>query len=82
MLMRKSCVLTLCGKHKKSQKWVYDIYGSEIVIQQGGKAIPLIKRHTIANWKNEFNLRSNSKTYEHDNISDIIKRARGHYPMG
>lgn len=57
MLLRKSCVLTLANKHKKSAYWVYGKYGSEIAVQVSEKkSVELLTRHKIANFKSGFKL--------------------------
>jgi hypothetical protein len=57
MLLRKSCVLTLANKHKKSAYWVYSKYGSEIAVQVSEKkSVELLTRHKITNFKSGFKL--------------------------
>jgi hypothetical protein len=60
MLLRKSCVLTLANKHKKSIFWVYNTYGSNIQILTGPNSnVNLITRHQIINFKSGFYFKVN-----------------------
>lgn len=60
MLLRKSCVLTLANKHKKSIFWVYNTYGNNISILTGlNSSVNLITRHQIINFKSGFHLKVN-----------------------
>ena len=67
-LLRKSCVLTLSNKHKKSANWVYTVYGSEIRVDNGKRITALITRTEILNYKNEFNLGIKSDHFTVDNL--------------
>jgi len=67
-LLRKSCVLTLSNKHKKSANWVYTVYGSEIRVNNGKKITALTTRTEILNHKNEFNLAIESDHFTLDNL--------------
>ena len=67
-LLRKSCVLTLSNKHKKSANWVYTVYGSEISVSNGKRTTSLITRSGILNHKNEFNLGIKTDHFFLDNL--------------
>lgn len=73
-LLRKSCVLTLANKHKKSMNWVYTVYGSEIVVNKGKKKkeVSLITRSTILNYPNKFNLKSDGSAIDHFDLDQMI----------
>jgi hypothetical protein len=67
-LLRKSCVLTLSNKHKKSANWVYTVYGSEIRVNSGKRITALTTRTEILNYRNEFNLGIESDHFTLDNL--------------
>jgi hypothetical protein len=57
-LLRKSCILTLANKHKKSIYWVYTVYGRDISVSTCTKEIRLKSRASILNHRNKFNLKT------------------------
>lgn len=67
-MLRKSCVLTLVNKHKKSANWVYTVYGSEISVNNGKRTTSLITRSEILNHKNKFNLGLKTDHFFLDNL--------------
>ena len=74
-LLRKSCVLTLANKHKKSQNWVYTVYGSEIVVnkdEQSIKEVSLISRSSILNYPSKFNLKSDGSVIDHFDLDNMM----------
>jgi Type II intron maturase/Reverse transcriptase (RNA-dependent DNA polymerase) len=74
-LLRKSCVLTLANKHKKSSNWIYTVYGSEIKINsKEGKGAALVTRSEILNSHNKFNLKTKVNALDHFSTDNIIGR--------
>lgn len=74
-LLRKSCVLTLANKHKKSSNWVYTVYGSEIKINsKKGKETALVTRSEILNSSNKFNLKTKANAFNNFSTDNIIDR--------
>ena len=72
-LLRKSCVLTLANKHKKSMNWVYTVYGSEIAVNKGKKKeVSLITRSTILNYPNKFNLKLDGSAIDRFDLDQMI----------
>jgi hypothetical protein len=73
-LLRKSCVLTLAKKHKKSMNWVYTVFGSEIVVSNGKKETRLRTRASILNHRNEFNLNTDFYSQDHFDVDKMVGR--------
>jgi retron-type reverse transcriptase len=73
-LLRSSCVLTLANKHKKSKYWVYTVYGSEVTVLNGKKETRLIRRTSIRNHFNDFNLKTDSSSIDHYDLDKMIGR--------
>lgn len=72
-LLRSSCVLTLANKHKKSKNWVYTVYGNEVSVLNDKNQIRLISRSNILNYRNDFNLKTDSSsTIDYYNLDKMI----------
>ena len=70
-IIRKSCILTLASKHKKSQSWVYAIYGEQITVK---KNMSLISWTVISNYPDNFNLKYSNFLGKSHNLKNVISK--------
>ena len=56
-LLRKSCILTLANKHKKSVSWVHTAYGRDVGVLRGKEKIYLKSRASILSHRNKLDLK-------------------------
>lgn len=57
-LLRKSCILTLANKHKKSVSWVYTVFGRDVGVLRGKERIYLKSRASILSHRNKLDLKA------------------------
>ena len=57
-LLRKSCILTLANKHKKSVLWVQTVYGRDVGVSRGKDKIYLTSRASILSHRNKLDLKA------------------------
>jgi hypothetical protein len=58
LLLRKSCILSLANKHKKSISWVYTVYGRDVGVLRGKEKIYLRSRASILSHRNKLDLKA------------------------
>lgn len=71
-LLRKSCILTLATKHKKSMSWIYTVYEKEVIVSTGKEQIRLKSRASILTHRNEFNLKIDFSRLNENNVGNLI----------
>lgn len=71
-LLRKSCILTLANKHKKSVPWVYTVYGRDVGVLRGKEKIYLRSRASILSHRNRLNLKANFSLFHPCNVDPEI----------
>ena len=77
-LLRKSCILTLANKHKKSVSWVYTVYGRDIGVLRGKEKIYLKSRTSILRHRNKLNLKADFFLLHQCNVGPEISFCTKH----
>jgi Type II intron maturase len=78
-LLRKSCILTLANKHKKSVSWVYTAYGRDVGVLRGKEKIYLKSRASILSHRNKLDLKADFFLLDQCNVGPEISFFTKHH---
>lgn len=77
-LLRKSCILTLARKHKKSVPWVHTVYGRDVSVSRGKEKIYLRSRASILSHRNKLDLKADFFLLHQCNIGSELSFSTKH----